>query len=112
VQSDFYIVHKMSDHSDFKQFLKMLNSMLDTVSNIVYNVRCRIRVEQEINDNVSESTSEEFSGPAESDALVPNLRQGGPETFPGSPKEKSRSQNAAETVLVRGGRMETPDGRQ
>ena len=94
----------MSDHSDFRAFLKNLDKLLDTVREILYTAKCRIRVEQELIDH-GKSTQEKVSGPAESDALSSELRQGGPELFPGSTKEKTRSQNAAEKVAMSGGRM-------
>ncbi len=100
----------MSDHDDLKQFLNSLTNMLDIVERIVYTARCKIRVEQEL-VNHDNSLQEEVSGPSKTDALPVVSRQGGPELFPGTPKERSRSQNAAETVLMRGGRMETEDGR-
>ncbi len=100
----------MSDHSDLKRFLEILDSTLDNVTNIVYNVRCKIRVEQELNEH-GEQSPEEVSGPTESDALPVCTGQGGPELLSGTSKERTRSQNAAEKVQVRGGKMETTHGR-
>ncbi len=94
----------MSDHSDFSAFLKNLDKLLDTVREIVYTARCRIRVEQEL-INHAKSSQEEVSGPTKSDASSDVSRQGGPEPFPGTPKEERRSQKAAEKVAMSGGRM-------
>ncbi len=103
----------MSDHSDFKTFLFNLQDLLDNVDSIMYTVRCRIRVEQRLNDH-AESVKEEVSAPSETEAvgLTPNprWRQCGPE-LPGTSKEKARSEEAAEKVAVKGGRMESKHGR-
>ena len=95
----------MSDHNDFKQFLDYLEKTLDGIEKIMYAVRCKIRVEQELAQNATQKLKEDFSGPAESDAVSPAIRQGGPEIFPGTPKEESRSRKAAEKVRMSGGRM-------
>jgi len=98
----------MSDHSDFKQFLKNLDKLLDTVSSIIYTAKCRIRVEQRLSDH-GEQIPEEVSGPTESDAPAVVAGQGGPEPHvQGTPSEIRRSTQETEKVLVRGGRM---DGR-
>ena len=103
----------MSDHSDLATFLKTLDKMLDNVAKIIYNAKCRIRVEQELNKH-AEPFQKEFSGPSETDAL-PSLvgpGQDGPQPHvQGSTREIGRSTQETEKVLLRGGRMETHDGR-
>ena len=94
----------MSDHSDLATFLRDLDKMLDKVAKIIYNVKCRIRVEQELNKH-AEPFQKEFSDPSKTDAASFGWGQDGPEHLPGTSKEKSRSQKAAEKVLVKGGRM-------
>ena len=99
----------MSDHSDLKHFLKSLDKMLDSISVYVHTMRCKIRVEQELDIHAVDS-QEEFSGSSETNALPFEAGQGGPELFPGTSKERSRSQKAAEKVLTAGGRMESDHG--
>ncbi len=110
VQLDFWKVPKLSDHSDFKAFLKNLDSLLDNVKDLIYTARCRIRVEQRIVDH-AESAPEEVSASSKTKALLVGAGQDGPELFPGTSSERSRSQNAAEKVRVNGPKMETPHGR-
>ncbi len=100
----------MSDHSDLKKFLDSLDKMLDTVTQIVYTARCKIRVEQLISEN-DKKTQEEVSAPAAPAAILPTVGQGGPELFPGTTKQRNRSTQETEKILVRGGRMEVPHGR-
>jgi len=94
----------MSDHSDLAQFLKTLDKLLDNVAKIIYNAKCQIRVEQELNKH-AEPFQKEFSASSETKALPVGAGQGGPELFPGTPNERTRSQKAAEKVALSGGRM-------
>ena len=100
----------MSDHSDLAAFLKSLDKMLDSIAKIIYHAKCQIRVEQELNKH-AEPFQKEFSASSETKAILPTSGQGGPELFPGTSKERNRSQKAAEKVQLTGGRMETPHGK-
>jgi len=97
----------VSDHSDLDHFLKSLDKMLDSIGVIVHTVRCKIRVEQEI-ANGTNKLKEDFSAPEKPAATSSVGGQVGPEQFlQGTAREKSRSTQETEKVLVRGGRMET-----
>ena len=100
----------MSEHTTLSEFLKTLQNDLDKLFNLLYHTRTRLRVEQELISH-AETVQKEVSASAKPKALPVVDGQGGPELFPGTSKEKSRSQKAAETVRVRGGRMEVPHGR-
>ena len=109
-QRGFWQVRKMSDHSDFKQFLDSLGIMLDNISDLLYTARCRIRVEQRIVDHAE--SPKKVSDPTESDAPSSEIRQGGPQPHvQGTPREIARSQKAAEKFIVKCGRMEIDHGR-
>ena len=102
----------MSQHDTLNQFFESLKKSLDKLSDMLYHMKTRIRVEQELLKNAPAFPEEKPSGPSETDAPSSEIRQGGPQPHvQGSPREIRRSTQETEKVSVRGGRMESHDGR-
>ena len=100
----------MSKYDMLVQFLETLRKSLDKLHDTIYHMSTRIRVEQELLKNAP-AFPEESSAPTKSEAPLPESRQGGPEIFPGTDKERGRSQKAADKVRMNGPKMETSHGR-
>ena len=101
----------MSNHECLEQFFDSLKNSLDYLRTRIDNMSTRIRVEQELLRNAP-AFPEQVSDSSETNALPSSsVRQGGPQPHvQGTPKERERSTQETEKVLVNGGRMETTHG--